>query len=106
MLQPTHELERRFDLRLPDRDALDIYAQGNAAILRVIPDLSEDRFAECERAGQRIGRETQIVLELARKMDAQPLHECEDLLRPAGREGEDDGYRRFAAVPQHHGVVR
>jgi hypothetical protein len=44
-LQTAHELERRLDLRPPDRDALDVDPEGDAVIPRVVPDLGEDPLA-------------------------------------------------------------
>src|SRR5262245_35444179 len=56
LAQARQQLGGGLDLRLADRDALDVHAERYALLACVLPRLGEDALAEPQRCGERIGR--------------------------------------------------
>ena len=85
---------RRVDFILEDGDGLDGDAEGHAASLGLVQDLPAHGAQEVDGLAHLVVRLQDLLLDVLRDCDAEPLDESHRLLPAARREGEHDSLGR------------
>mmetsp|Transcript_150 Transcript_150/g.712 ORF Transcript_150/g.712 Transcript_150/m.712 type:complete len:252 (+) Transcript_150:1238-1993(+) len=93
-LGPAEEFVRRVDFILEDGDGLDGDAEGYSASLGLVQNLPAHGAQKVDGLAHLVVRLQNLLLDVLRDCDAEPLDESHRLLPAARREGEHDSLGR------------